>query len=431
MADAPNAQRDAEKVKESLDQSTGDRSGVQNIVQQQLTEAQKSFGTNEQGFKDYQQKYTEELQKSGALPELAADWTVRGGAKFSKDGQFGQYDISAGLDRNSKTPYENLMLTGLQNNYDALKKSSQDGERGWFGSRKQDPDTVTRADVSAFLDKTQVERHKHQENQQVQALVKPLMEGNPPLYSVLDSVRNGKSDGNVSKEDLEIYRRTQPADSAQAKAVDTILKGWDDRKDPNFDAVQRMRGATPATFYNEFGGSDAMPAGNLRLSTLARESGIDPAAIKSPEDLRTAMAGPQPVSNDVQAASANQPEDPARQPDRQPEGQPEAQPARPEVDPALITAEEAGKVGKVGKGEGYYQVAKRLLEMTGESATHEQIRALTRAMKAANNGKNVLSTRDNLADLLSSPMPGQEGRTLIDLLPKKKLAAAAPDYPQE
>ncbi|CAN5456740.1 hypothetical protein BH11CYA1_BH11CYA1_00200 [soil metagenome] len=414
MSQIPNAERDAQKVNEALDHTTGDHRAVQNIVQQQLTDAQKTYGNNEQGFRNYQQDYASSLQKSGALPELSIDWSSHTGSRFTRDGNFAAVEIDNIIARNDKTPYETLMVTGLKKNYNNLKQTHEDGGRyfGLFGF-KPDLDMITKDDMSTYLKHADYYRDQDHESQRLENIMKPLLDGTPSLFHVLDGATDGKYDGTISKQDLEIYKRMNTVDCPQVDAVDTILKAWDNPKDPNFAAVQQIRGYQARTSIEAYDGN---PAGDIKLRDLVLMTGQDPSEIKSAEDLNASMTTIRKRSGAVIAGSAEEIGEGGSSQSIVPRAD------KPAADAHQVTIEEASKFGKVEVGEGYYQVAQRLLEMTGEKANHEQIRTLSRAIKTANNGHDVLSTKDNLAALLSSHVPGNDDQTLLDLIPKKKTA---------
>ena len=51
-----------------------------------------------------------------------------------------------------------------------------------------------------------------------------------------------------------------------------------------------------------------------------------------------------------------------------------------------------------------------MIETTGHKPTHKETMELVKAMRTANDNKDVLTVRDNLSNLLDKQLPGNQGK---------------------
>ncbi|MCA0316299.1 MAG: hypothetical protein LCH63_20940 [Candidatus Melainabacteria bacterium] len=222
-----------------------------------------------------------------------------------------------------------------------------------------------------------VDPGRSSDTQEAARLSRVIHSGN--LLQELDGAKNGKLDGKISKHDLDIYLRMHPENSPQRQAVQEMRDAWDNRYHPSHGAVQLLR----KELSNE--------RKEHKIPTLG-----NPGYEEMPSHRRPQMARPDSVDCE-----------PAERPARKVEAAPrvgENNKTRSEVPSDLREA------GQVRPGEGYYQVAKRMLECTGQKPNHNETMEFVKALQTANDNKNVLTVRDNLSNLLDKNLPGNQGK---------------------
>lgn len=211
------------------------------------------------------------------------------------------------------------------------------------------------------------------------------------LLQDLDSAKTGKSDGKISKHDLDIYLRMHPENSPQTRAVQEIRAAWDDKHHPSHGAVKLVREelsherkenreAGVQVLGRQIPGLDRIP--NLRPHT--REENREPAQ-----------------------GSLDKPQ---QRPGVRPEQKQEREPECYEPKNKHEAPKDMNEAGKVRPGEGYYQVAMRMIETTGHKPSHKETMELVQALRTANDNKTVLTVRDNLSTLLDKQLPGKQGK---------------------
>lgn len=214
------------------------------------------------------------------------------------------------------------------------------------------------------------------DTQEAARLSRIIHSGN--LLQELDGAKNGKLDGKISKHDLDIYLRMHPENTPQRRAVQEMREAWDNRFHPSHGAVQLLR----KELSNERKEHKIPVLGNPGYEDMPRQ--------------RPPMARPDSIPCDPPERAPGRAEMPSRVG--------ENNKTRNEVPLDLKEA------GQVRPGEGYYQVAKRMLETTGHKPNHNETMEFVKALQTANDNKNVLTVRDNLSNLLDKNLPGNQGK---------------------
>lgn len=219
------------------------------------------------------------------------------------------------------------------------------------------------------------------------------------LREELDAAKNGKFDGKISKHDLDIYLRMHQEDSVQTRAAREMREAWDDKHNPNYRAVHIVKDEMKQERNDVRDHQVRVPLPLPRIEFHNRRQ----------EQQYTG-------SEEQPHMGRRLPEGPQQRPEVDPRCVVEPPVRRPEVDPRCVVEPSSdlsarlAEAGKVRAGEGYYQVAQRMLETMGAKSSPQETMALTRELMTANENRTVLTTRDNLADLLPRTRYGANQR---------------------
>lgn len=237
-------------------------------------------------------------------------------------------------------------------------------------------------------------RSSSSDTQQAARLSRVLHSGG--LLQELDSAKTGKSDGKISKHDLDIYLRMHPENNPQTRAVQEIRNAWDDRHHPSHGAVKLLREELAhERKENRDGGVHVL---GRHVPGLDRLPNIHP---HRRDDSR---------QEDRQEPHSGRVERPETRPNARPEQRQDRAPECYEPKVKAETAKDLSEAGKVRPGEGYYQVAMRMIQTTGHKPSHRETMELVQALRTANNDRTVLTVQDNLSTLLDKQLPGKQGK---------------------
>jgi len=150
-----------------------------------------------------------QAQTSRAFDEVAAAWTNHNAQRFDmdNDGNLAPGEISAAI-RRSHDPLERAILVNVRDQYQDIRHAGGDG---FLGIRKNalEPD-----DFAGYVGDRQDRRNAAsaagRAQEQSRFLMQPLLatdDGNPnrSLFRVLDNIKGGERDGNVSEGDVKTF----------------------------------------------------------------------------------------------------------------------------------------------------------------------------------------------------------------------------------
>jgi hypothetical protein len=235
------------------------------------------------------------------------------------------------------------------------------------------------------------------DTQEAARLSKVLHSGS--LLQELDIAKTGKHDGKISKNDLDIYLRMHPQDTPQTRAVEEMRAAWDDKHHPSHNAVKLLRAELAHERKEIKGGGEH----DLGRNSLGLERMPLPTPIRRDQREVEGRSG----TGNSGEGSSNQPErrSPVR-PEQRQERAPECYEPRNKPE----APKDIKEAGQVRPGEGYYQVAMRMIETTGHKPSHKETMELVQALRTANDNKTVLTVHDNLSTLLDKQLPGNQGK---------------------
>jgi len=149
------------------------------------------------------------VKSNPGFDEVAAAWTNHNAQRFDldNDGNLAQGEISAAI-RSTRDPLERNILVSVRDQYQDIRHAGGDG---FLGIRKNalEPD-----DFAGYVGDRQERRNaasaQGREQAQSRYLMQPLLstdDGNPnrSLFRVLDNIKGGERDGNVSEGDLKSF----------------------------------------------------------------------------------------------------------------------------------------------------------------------------------------------------------------------------------
>jgi len=220
------------------------------------------------------------------------------------------------------------------------------------------------------------------DTQEAARLSKVLHSGS--LLQELDSAKTGKLDGKISKNDLDIYLRMHPENTPQTRAVQEIREAWDNRKHPNHGAVELLK----------------KELAHERKDHNHDKSNLQKLPAYELPQVRPSVEYPRPVLRDAGQAEGRRAEGPVARPAH----------SREQTPCKIEAPKDIKEAGQVRPGEGYYQVAMRMIETTGHKPSHKETMELVQALRTANDNKTVLTVRDNLSTLLDKQLPGNQGK---------------------
>lgn len=206
------------------------------------------------------QQLTNELDKKGDLKELASQFLIdpisRRKYDTSGDGSINFAELNQGYENvklkmtlgtaTAEDKFEALMLDTLKKKYDEIKSTHNDRDGGFLGFRTHEKDAITYNDLSDLLGDAARSRHDQKVLEENRDAMKVLLRKDVPVFKILDSNKNGKEDGRISKDDLDRYLtnydlRTNHGKNEQAKcgeysgeiysAIKSLRDNWD--KEPN------------------------------------------------------------------------------------------------------------------------------------------------------------------------------------------------------
>lgn len=230
-------------------------------------------------------------------------------------------------------------------------------------------------------------RRYSSDTQEAARLSKVLHSGS--LLQELDSAKTGKLDGKISKNDLDIYLRMHPENTPQTRAVQEMREAWDNRNHPNHGAVELLKKELAHERKDHNHGKPSLPNQPVLEAQTVRPSAEYPRPVlrdAGPVEGRRVEGHRAEGPTDRPAARAEQPSKAAEAP------------------------KDIKEAGQVRPGEGYYQVAMRMIETTGHKPSHKETMELVQALRTANDNKTVLTVRDNLSTLLEKQLPGNQGK---------------------
>ncbi|MBS1998569.1 MAG: hypothetical protein JSS86_19725 [Cyanobacteria bacterium SZAS LIN-2] len=157
----------------------------------------------------YLNQVTASLKGNPAFEEVAAAWTSHNTQRFDLDGDgsLSQGEIAASI-RTTRDPLEREILVRVRDQFQDIRHSGGDG---FLGIRK---DSLEPGDFAGYTGERQERRNQlsaaSREQAQSRYLMQPLLttdDGNPnhSLFRVLDNIKGGERDGNVSRGDLENF----------------------------------------------------------------------------------------------------------------------------------------------------------------------------------------------------------------------------------
>ncbi len=144
---------------------------------------------------------------------------------LKRDGVIDKTEIDFAL-RHERDPEARQNLIVLRDNFDEILAGRHEGSK----------DGLTRADVQEM-------HHGVDRHNQIHDLARALQDGESPLFAALDSAKNGKFDGKISRDDLEKFilqsdlltssgKQDDVHTQANKELVAQMLRQWDDEKSP-------------------------------------------------------------------------------------------------------------------------------------------------------------------------------------------------------
>jgi len=224
------------------DLSKGSQNAYEAMMQV-VSDAQVKYGNNTPGMDKFNKSLVSGLERSGTMEEMAEQFAVRHLDDVAHgDGKHARYaDFNPQFGNDA---LEKAFLTSLRNNYGDLQARA--GHKTFGGVKEE----FGEKEFGKVLDSRQGERDQAEQArlaQESQAREQRKLEevagklfsndGNPKhsLYSMLDGInRSGKNDGDISKGDLEEYRKRYAEEAAKPHAE---VNGW--TKD-NFETVKTL-----------------------------------------------------------------------------------------------------------------------------------------------------------------------------------------------
>lgn len=369
---------------------------------------------------------TSQLQEKGLLPDLAVGFAAANFAEIDKDGD--------GLINRS----ELRNIEGMNRTFAAELLAGQ-GKKDVFHSiaRLSDADGVQRKfiereDLDMYLGKHEKRISRSRLNTNARESMRPLFAGEEPLIQHLDRNTNGRISRNELKSFLSDYRKHQgsgPYTAENAEYVKRIMDGHNNEFEKSFlgmsgfsvDKLARKGGfdAVEINSRDDY----AKLKSNFETADGTSKSGI---ASESPDEGREIIAdGPEPSADEVEPfAHEVEPSadgiEPAL-PDEHKWGPPGDPPPGQEGDApsdTLVTCEGLDVLQNglkqlltVRKGEGYWHVAKRLLEsgvVTGVPQENPDNKSVFQLMNFLmhQNGANFNGNSNGKADYKPVLHPG-------------------------
>jgi hypothetical protein len=151
------------------------------------------------------------------------------------DGGMSKWEIGLANLGERLSPQDQQMAKVLMDNYEILKLSNIDK----FKTSKNGPegfDAISVKDIDKRLGRIELDHRLEETSRESTSAARQLMKGEPPLFEFLDQASNGKTDGKISKGDLEKYLRNSrffpgedsgPYSSQNVQLVSRLLDTWD------------------------------------------------------------------------------------------------------------------------------------------------------------------------------------------------------------
>lgn len=326
------------------------------------------------------------LEQEGKLPHLSIGW-----ARANYD-QINIHKDDGGLSAGEIARYTSqsgspqAMLNSVM--ADRMLRQNEDGSTLFHNVADRSPNSLS-AELIEMVDLRaygrQERRHDRREAKHDQVLqdAARLLEGAPPLMAVLDASADGKADGRVSMRDMKRFLVQYDVNQQ------TDNRGQHPYTPENAQFVSELlEGKYPHITGDNFTGFSA--------EALARRAGLDKFIVHHAEDYAVLAQRFQEKLQAKQAQPGEEftPEQPAQEPEREadaPAERPEAPPvpdARECAEIAEGTFDQIKDMCKFRPGEGYWHVAKRLLNAgfpAEDRASDREILMLTKTLMALSN----------------------------------------------
>ncbi|MCA9800996.1 MAG: hypothetical protein KC777_03365 [Cyanobacteria bacterium HKST-UBA02] len=357
----------------------GGESGAR-MLMQHINEAREDFGKPginkvSNGFDNYMKVVSDELVRSGVLPELSVGWAkenmdILGDGKKITDTHLKRFQHSAD---NSQNPVDQLLIRSLNDMAPDLKNASNDQPGRETVINMQDLDQR----LAGYQDQRDYELPGGRGHDPNARRTQVLLEDGGKFFDYLDGIRNdGEQDGRVSRNDLVTFNERAKSDPGFARqfspeqldAVRELEQRWDDEGQSIHTGGIFTQFMTRESIAKGIGFQD-IPAETIMQHTLNQDPQAHEAVpINPPQDNRRA------IYDSEREVPINPPRDNSRA-IRDSEGIGADKGTEPCDAPALPDRLMKDATQRVG--EGPYQVAERLLP----GASHKEIMELTRALK--------------------------------------------------
>jgi len=212
-------------------------------MMQVVADAQVKYGANTPKMEQFNQKLATNLDKSGTLEEMAEQFASRNlDTVATGDGKHARYqDFNPQFGNDA---LEKAFLTSLRNNYGDLQARAGSrflgGAKEEFGEQEFGKVLSSRQGERDQADQARLAQESQaREQRKLESVAGKLFtnDGNPShsLYSMLDGIqRHGKNDGDISKGDLEEYRKRYAEEATKPHAE---VNGWTKE---NFETVKTL-----------------------------------------------------------------------------------------------------------------------------------------------------------------------------------------------
>jgi|GEM_PF-1389283 len=353
--------------------ANGGESGAR-MLMQHINEAREDFskpGVNKvsNGFDNYMKVVSDELVRSGVLPELSVGWAkenidILGNGTEITDTDLKKFQHSAD---NANNPVDQLLIRSLNDMAPDLKNTSDDQPGRESLITMQDLDQR----LAGYQDQRDFELPGGSGHDPNAHRTQVLLENGGRLFDYLDGIRNdGEQDGRVSRNDLVTFNERAKSDPGFARkfspeqldAVRELEQRWDDEGQSIRTGGIFTQFMTRESIAKGIGFQD-IPAETIMQHTFSQKPRTnEDALINPPRENRRA------INDSEEAVQINPPPDNRRAIHDTERPGPCDAPGLPD----RLLRDATQRVG-----EGPYQVAERLLP----GASHREIMELTRALK--------------------------------------------------
>jgi nucleoid-associated protein YgaU len=215
----------------------------------------------------YYSSLNAELEQSGILPEMAANWAKENYSKLDVDGGgISLSEISIELSNTEKGSKEHAFLLSLKNNYKTLnEQDKKDGEKE--AGEKKNAVGITEKDLNKFIDMKGGDRS----NMDLAAI---LTDNKNYLFNALDVANNGSGgrDGKVSRSDIDAFVKDLDSDKdgkiSDAELNNQALQGVEseDRR----KAVDLLKKYADDDYWHSDSAEKIQKGGKISMDSLAK-----------------------------------------------------------------------------------------------------------------------------------------------------------------